>query len=63
MSSVAGMGGNFGMEALAVAMTKKANEQSGQAALSLVEAAVQSTQQVNALAQSGSVGRNINIRV
>ena len=47
MSSITAAGSTtFGFEALNVAMTKRANDQQGQAALQLLQGAIQSTAQV-----------------
>lgn len=64
MSLTSAVGGseNFGFEALAVAVNKKAVDAQGQAALSMLEGAVQSVQQINASAPRpvGNVGNNVN---
>ncbi|MCK0527671.1 MULTISPECIES: hypothetical protein [unclassified Anaerobiospirillum] len=64
MSSITGMNSNFGFEALSVAMTKRATEAQGQAALKMLESTAQSVQQINASAPSagGRVGSNIDVR-
>lgn len=69
MSSItAANNSNFGMESLALSMTKRSNDQNGKMAMSLLTEAVASTQQIQAqgaqaLAQSGNIGTNINIKV
>ncbi len=66
MSSITAAGSTtFGFEALNVAMTKRANDQQGQAALQLLQGAIQSTAQVQqaAPANDGRLGANIDIRV
>lgn len=64
MSSITGMNSNFGFEALNVAMTKRATEAQGQAALKMLESTAQSVQQINASAPSagGRLGSNIDVR-
>lgn len=63
MSSITGTSANFGFEALNVAMTKRATEQQGKAALQLLESTAQSVEQINASAPkaSGSVGSSVDI--
>lgn len=63
MSSVSGVSSNFGNEALAVAMAKRSNDEQGKAALSLLEGAVQTTQQIQAKAPAatGALGSRIDI--
>lgn len=64
MSLTSAVGGseNFGFEALAVAVNKKAVDQQGKAALAMLEGAVESVQQVQAAAPRavGNVGNNVN---
>ncbi|SPT68262.1 Uncharacterised protein [Anaerobiospirillum thomasii] len=64
-SSITGLSSNFGHESLAVAMTKKANEQQGQQALQLIQGAMETVQNTQAAAPkaAGSLGSNINIKV
>ena len=58
---------SFGFEALNVAMTKRANDAQGQAAMQLLQGAVQSTQQIQqsspVKAASGTLGANVDIHV
>ena len=63
MSSITGTSANFGFEALNVAMTKRATEQQGRAALALLESTAQSVEQINASAPaaSGNIGTNIDV--
>lgn len=63
MSSITGTSANFGFEALSVAMTKRATEQQGKAALQLLESTAQSVEQINASApkSSGSVGSSVDV--
>lgn len=60
MSAVSGVNSNFGFEAMAVAMNKRATEEQGQIAMNLLESTVQSVQQINAQTAQGNVGRNVN---
>ena len=62
MSSITGVNSNFGFEALAVAVNKKATDAQGEAVMNLLEGTMQSVQQINAkMGQaSGSVGTNID---
>lgn len=64
MSSITGTSANFGFEALTVAMTKRATDEQGKAALALIESTAQSVQQINASvpAASGRVGTNIDVQ-
>lgn len=61
MSSVSGVGGNFGFEALAVAMNKRAIDDQGQMALSLLEGTAQTVKQIQASAPQGNLGQNIDV--
>ena len=62
MSSITGVNSNFGFEALAVAVNKKATDAQGQAVMQLLQGTRQSVQQVNAAAPkaSGSVGSSVD---
>ncbi len=65
MSSITGVNSNFGFEALAVAVNKKATDAQGEAVMNLLEGTMQSVQQINAagarvVQASGSVGTNID---
>ena len=64
MSSITGVNSNFGFEALAVAVNKKATDAQGEAVIKLLDSTVQSVQQINAagaqVQASGSVGTNID---
>lgn len=64
MSSITGLSDNFGFEALAVAMSKRATEAQGEAALKMLESTAQSVEQINASAPSvnGRVGSNVDVR-
>lgn len=67
MSSITGLSSDFGSQSLALAMTKRANDEQGQQALQLLEGAAQSVQQIKAAApapsSNGSLGANIDIKV
>ena len=65
MSGVSGVSSGNNMEMLAVAMTKRANDAQGEAVLSLLQGAAESTQQIQAAspANNGRLGSNIDIRV
>lgn len=60
MSSISGVDSNFGFEALAVAMNKRAIDEQGQVALNLIQNTAQNVQQIQAKAPQGNVGRNID---
>lgn len=60
MSAVSGVNSNFGFEALAVAMNKRALDDQGKAALSLIESTAQSVKQIQASAPQGNTGNNID---
>lgn len=60
MSSITGTSSNFGFEALAVAMNKRAIDDQGKMALNLIEETAQNVQQIQAKGAQGNVGRNIN---
>lgn len=68
MSSVTGLDSDYGMQSLAIAVNKKSTDAQAQAALSLLQGAAQSAQQIQAAAPSassvtGALGANINIHV
>lgn len=60
MSSITGVDSNFGFEALAVAMNKRAIDDQGKMALNLIESTAQNVQQIQAKAPQGNVGNNID---
>lgn len=63
-SSITGLSSDYGMQSMALAMTKKATEQQGKAALELIQGAVSTVQQTQATPRAqGSLGANINIKV
>lgn len=63
MSSITGLSSNFGQESLILAMSKKQSEQQGKQALSLLENAVQSADQVQKTKTvEGSLGANIDVK-
>ena len=69
MSSITGLSSDFGSQSLALAMTKRANDEQGQQALQLLQGAAQSAQQIQAASPAakgsatGSLGANIDIKV
>ncbi len=54
MSSITGVNSNFGFESLAAAMTKRATDAQGEAALSLLQGTMETVQQVNATAAAAA---------
>ena len=55
--------GNYGQEAMIASLSKKQQEAQGEAALALLQGAVQTVQSTTPSSSSGSLGSNIDIDV